>query len=314
MPKDFGPLNRDTWPIAAAMIQYQNILPDGSSVQDQSSEVWAKTLTDITDAGFTSVDPTDCWLRIGDLSSARLEEFKNVLKNLGLTVPGASTARKCLVEPSTAPEITAYCHRVIDATAAIGARTACFGLFGALTEAQTRALWFWTVEGYKNPDDSQIRQATIKRLRELGQHAADVGIDIALEMYEDTYIGTAQDAVRFIEDIDHPSVGLNPDLGNLIRLHRPVEPWQEMVALTAPYTKYWHVKNYFRMEDATTGHISSAPAPLELGLINYRTAVKAAIDGGFRGGFCCEHYGGDGLTVSARNREYLKSILPKSFV
>ena len=68
------------------------------------------------------------------------------------------------------------------------------------------------------------------------------------------------------------------------------------------------------MKNATTGHISSAPAPLELGLINYRIAVNAAIAGGFRGGFCCEHYGGDGLTVSAHNREYLKSILPKSFV
>lgn len=314
MLRDFGPLNRDTWPIAAAMIQYQNTLPDGGSVQEQSAEGWAATLTEITDAGFTAVDPTDCWLRVGDLSAARLDEFKGVLKHLGLTVPGVSTARKCLVEPSTAAEITAYCHRVIDAAAALGARTACFGLFNALTEPQKRALWFWTVEGYKNPDDPAIRQATIERLRELGQHAAEVGIDIALEMYEDTYIGTARDAVRFVEEIDHPSVGLNPDLGNLIRLHRPVEPWQEMVALTALHTKYWHAKNYLRMEDATSGHISSAPAPLELGLINYRVAVKAAIEGGFRGGFCCEHYGGDGLTVSASNRDYLRRILPKAFV
>ena len=32
------PWNNETWPIAAAMIQYPNILPDGSSVQDQSVE------------------------------------------------------------------------------------------------------------------------------------------------------------------------------------------------------------------------------------------------------------------------------------
>ena len=36
-----------------------------------------------------------------------------------------------------------------------------------------------------------------------------------------------------------------------------------------------------------------------------------AIDSGFRGAFCTEHYGGDGLSVSATNREYLRRILPK---
>ena len=30
--------HRDNWPIAAAMIQYPNILTDGSSVQDQPAE------------------------------------------------------------------------------------------------------------------------------------------------------------------------------------------------------------------------------------------------------------------------------------
>ncbi|GEL01024.1 sugar phosphate isomerase/epimerase family protein [Swaminathania salitolerans] len=314
MLRDFGSLNRDTWPIAAAMIQYQNCLPDGRSVQDQSAEEWEATLGEIVEAGFDAVDPTDCWLRVGDLSPARLEAFRKVLARLGLTVPGVSTARKCLVEPSTVVEMTAYCHRVIDAAAALGARTACLGLFGALTEPQKHALWFWTAPGYRNPDDPAIRQATIARLRELGRHAAEVGVDIALEMYEDTYIGTARDAVRFVEEVDHPSVGLNPDLGNLIRLHRPIEPWQEMVALTAPWTRYWHVKNYFREEDATGSAISTIPAPLPMGLINYRVAVRAAIDAGFRGGFCCEHYGGDGLTVSAANRDYLRTILPKSFV
>jgi len=312
MLRDFGPLDRKNWPIAAAMIQYQNILPDGSSVQDQPDQAWAETLGEIADEGFTEVDPTDCWLRVGDLSSSRLDEFKGALKATGLTVPAVSTARKNIIDPEHGDEILAYCHRVIDAAAALNARTACFGLFTALTDAQKKALWFWTVEGYANPDDPQTRALAIKRLRELGNHAQDVGIDIALEMYEDTYIGTAEGAVRFIEEIDHPSVGLNPDLGNLIRLHRPVEHWLRMVELTAPFTKYWHVKNYFRIEDEKTGLIASAPAPLEFGLINYRIAVKRAIDAGFRGALCCEHYGGDGLSVSATNREYLRRILPKN--
>jgi hypothetical protein len=84
-----------------------------------------------------------------------------------------------------------------------------------------------------------------------------------------------------------------------------------MAAKTLPYANFWHVKNYFRSEDATTGHIVTSPAPLELGVMNYRRAVRMAIDAGFRGVFLTEHYGGDGLSVTATNREYLRRVLPK---
>lgn len=35
---------------------------------------------------------------------------------------------------------------------------------------------------------------------ELGKHAETLGLEISLEMYEDTYIGTADGTVRFIHD------------------------------------------------------------------------------------------------------------------
>jgi sugar phosphate isomerase/epimerase len=304
-------LTRENWPIAAAMIQYINILPDGSSVQDQSPEDWAATLSDITDAGFTELDPTDCWLRVADLSQARRDVFKQVLAEAGLTVPAISTSRRSIIDPEHGDEYLTYCHRVIDAAADLGGRSVCFGLFGPLTDAQKKVLWFWTVDGHRNPDDPAVYRKAVEGMRELGRHAEDTGIDIALEMYEDTYIGTADSAVKFVTDVDHPAVGLNPDLGNLIRLHRPVEHWASMVEKTVPYVRYWHVKNYLRIEDDSKGVILSAPAPLESGLINYRTAIRQAIAHGFRGAFCCEHYGGDGLSISASNRAYLRRILPK---
>ncbi len=107
------------------------------------------------------------------------------------------------------------------------------------------------------------------------------------------------------------SVGINADLGNLIRLHRPVEHWQEMMGKVAPYAKYWHVKNYTRTEDPASGVIVTHPAPLESGIINYRSAIRMALAHGFSSPFLCEHYGGDGLSVSAANREYLRRILPR---
>ncbi len=304
-------LNRTNWPIAAAMIPFPGTLPDGTSVQDQSVEGWAATLAEVVDAGFTELDPTDSWLRVADLTPARQDEFFALAKSMRLAIPAISTSRRSVVDPVHGDEYLRYSHRVIDTAARGGATAVSFGFFGPFTPAQQQELWFWTAQGVRNPDDPAERDKAVTRIRELGRHAAEVGIDVVLEMYEDTYVGTADDAVRFVNDVDLPNVGLNPDIGNLIRLHRPVEHWLAMIEKTVPYAKYWHVKNYIRMEDPASKTVMTHPAPMALGLINYRVAVKKALDCGFRGAFLLEHYGGDGLTVCAMNREYLRTILPR---
>ena len=55
--------------------------------------------------------------------------------------------------------------------------------------------------------------------------------------------------------------GLNPDIGNFIRLHRPIEPAQDMLDKVLPYANYWHVKNYLRDEDPKTGQVMTFPVP-----------------------------------------------------
>ena len=303
---------RDTWPIAAAMIQYPNLLPDGRSVQDQSVEEWAATLDDVVDAGFTELDPTDSWLRLADLPPARLDGFMALVRSLGLTMPAISTSRRSVIDAEHGDAYLAYSHRVIDTANAIGAGAVSFGLFEPLTADQKKALWFWTVDGAKNPDDPSTWRKAVARIRELGRHAEDLGIEVSLEMYEDTYLGTADDSLRFVEAVGLPNVGINADIGNLLRLHRPVEHWQAMMEKIAPFARYWHVKNYTRTEDPISGAIVTHPASLESGVVNYRAAIRMAIAHGFRSAFLCEHYGGDGLSVSAANRDYLRRILPRN--
>lgn len=303
---------RETWPIAAAMIQYPNMLPDGRSVQDQTVEEWAKTVGEVADAGFTELDPTDSWLRVADLSADRRRAFCEVVKDAGMTIPAISTSRRSVIDEKHGDEYLAYSHRVIETAAEIGAQSVSFGFFEPLTDKQKSALWFWTEQGAKNPDDPATWNKAVARVAELGRHAAEVGIEVSLEMYEDTYLGTADSSVRFVEEVDLANVGINADLGNLIRLHRPVEHWLQMMTKVAPFAKYWHVKNYMRIEDEQAGLIASHPVPLESGLINYRTAIKLALEHGFNSPFLCEHYGGDGLSVSATNRDYLRRILPRN--
>lgn len=102
--------------------------------------------------------------------------------------------------------------------------------------------------------------------------AASVGPVLGLEMYEDTCPGTADSAARIVTDVAHDAVGLNPDLGD----HQVV----------------------------------TAPAYLEAGVIDHRLFPATLSHPGSTSPITCEHDGGDGLSVGAANREYLRRVLP----
>jgi hypothetical protein len=40
--------------------------------------------------------------------------------------------------------------------------------------------------------------------------------------------------VSFLHEVGHEACGLNPDIGNFIRLHRPMEPVQHMLDKVLP--------------------------------------------------------------------------------
>jgi sugar phosphate isomerase/epimerase len=305
-------LTRQNWPITVPMMPHPHVLEDGTTVQEQSAEGWAQTLEVMTDAGYTCIDPTDTWIRIADLSPERLDEFSATVRQAGLQIPAFSTSRRSVMDPETGDENLAYSHRAIDACAAIGIPVVNFGFMRGFTPAQAKALWFWLEPGYSDDLSADVRAVAVGKIQELAQHAQSVGVQIALEMYEDTYLGTADGMVQFVQDVGYDNVGLNPDFGNILRLHREVEPWEEIAAKTFPYTNYWHLKNYYRDEEPATGSVRTHPAPLEFGTINYRKAISMAIEAGFRGAFCVEHYGGDSISVGATNREYIRRVLPKA--
>ena len=292
----------DRWPIAAAMLPFP-------ASQDAPADTWVDHLAEVAYEGFTEVDLTDSWVQPGDLTPARIEELRDALAAVGLDPVALSAIRRSVIDPEAGDENLAYSHRTIDAAAALGVRVVSVGLHRPLLPAQREAFWFWTEEGPHDATDPGTWERAVTRLRELGRHAAEVGIELSLEMYEDTLLGTAESAVRLVHDIGEANVGLNPDLGNLIRLHRPIEDFQAAVAACLPVSNYWHVKSYFRDEDRAAGTYTALPAPMEMGSVSYRTAIRTAVEAGFTGPFCVEHYGGDGLSVSARNARYLRRML-----
>ncbi|CAM3393403.1 sugar phosphate isomerase/epimerase family protein [Isoptericola cucumis] len=300
----------DTWPIAANMLSFGPTAADGTPNLDAPAASWRGQLQQVADLGFTDVDPTDAWLSIGEMSDPRFEELLVVLKEVGLSVPSVSTTRRSVVDADRGEDYLRFGHAIIDRAPALGAEVVNFGLMQALTPAQERALWFWLAEGHHDDlEDTQTRDLAIRRIRELADHASEVGVEISLEMYEDTYIGTPDLAVRFVQDVDRENVGLNPDLGNLVRLHRPIEDIPTMFEKVLPYTNFWHIKNYTRDEDLATGAYSTHPMPLVQGVVNYRAVIRRALELGFDGVFVCEHYGSDSLGVAAINRDYIRGVL-----
>lgn len=295
--------------IALGMPQLAPLLEDGTPVHRGGPEDWARLLRPALDAGFDAVEVPTTWISLPEMGAAARAGFFALLADLGLAVPGISVARRSILERGREAENLAYHHAAIDAAAEAGVPIVCMGLHEPLTEAQRAALWFWERPGRPRPSDAESYARAVSGFRELGAHAASVGVAVSLEIYEDTYLGEMGEAVRLVTDIGLDAVGLNPDIGNLLRLSRPVARWEEMIEAAAPLTNYWHVKNYTRAEFDGTGRFVTAPAPMELGIINYRAALPYMRAHGFRGTLVVEHYGGDGIGVSAINRDYLRRLL-----
>ncbi len=299
----------ENWPIACPMLLFGGLDSKGGSIQDADPQEWFRQMREVAMMGFTEMDPLDVWVRVADLPPDRLKSFKQVMAETGLTVPGISTSRKSVMDAEHGAEYLAYSHRVIDTAVELGAGVVGIGFFQQLTPAQQEATWFWLADGHKDPDDPQLYRLAVQRIRELAEHAGSVGIEISLEMYEDTYLGDSESAVRFLADVDHPACGLNPDLGNMVRLHRPLEPLTEAFERLLPHTNYWHIKNYTRDFDPATGAYATHPSPLPGGYVNYRPIIARALELGFDGPFMVEHYGTDSLWNLAQSRDYLRSVL-----
>src|SRR5690625_237825 len=241
----------ENWPIGANMLSFGNTTPDGTPTLEAPSTVWASQLRQVKELGVDQIDPTDAWLPLAKLSDERLEEFRSVLDGEGMSLASISMTRNSVVDVDNGEQNLRDAHRFIEIAPSFGVSVVNTGFMQATAEAQNRAIWFWLADGHV--DDPALRDLAIERIRELGDAAQKQGIEVSLEMYEDTYVGTADEAVAFHADVDHPAVGLNPDIGNLVRLHREIEPWEDMFEKVLPHSNFWHIKNYTRDFDPATG-------------------------------------------------------------
>jgi sugar phosphate isomerase/epimerase len=301
----------ETWPIAPSLQQFSGTLRDGVSATYAGPEHWSDVAYEVKAAGFSHFDVFDTWVRVGDMTPQMLHAFQACIDHAGLTLSAISCSRRSPIDP--VPEVASdnlhYLHRVIDSAAELGVSTITMGLHEPLSARQEKAIWFWLEPSAKNPADRDTWELAVRRFRELGRHAARAGVSLSLEIYEDTYLGTSESAYRLISDIGLANVGINPDLGNIVRLHRPIEDWRSAFETLLPISNYWHLKNYSRDFDPATGAYFTAPSTLAVGYIDYRWAIQAALSSGYDSPLCVEQYGGDTLSVAAENQAYVRRII-----
>ena len=296
----------DEWPIACKA-NFGPVAEDGTPIIEAGPKVWYDQMLQMAELGFTCIDPMDDTLPTPDPTEDQLRTDAELLADTGLRTAAISIGRNSVVDVEHGERNLRTIHRTIDRAAELGAAVVNIGFQQALTQAQKDALWFWLAEGHH--DDWSLRDLAIERVRDLADHAQRLGLQISLEIYEDTFVGTPEDAVSFYKDVDHPAVGINPDIGNLFRLHRPMPKYTDMYNTVLPYANYWHIKNYIRDEDPATGSYMSTPAPLQTGTINYREVIRTALRMGYSGPFMTEHYGSDWLGVGAENARYIRQVL-----
>lgn len=295
-----------TWPIACKMA-FGPRTSAGIPIGVADPEVWRRQLRQVRALGFDTIDPTDDWVPYWEFDESGRGAFLDDVAAAGLSIASLSMGRRSVVDAEHGEEYLELSHRFIDLARAWRVPVVNVGFMQPFTQAQKDALWFWLAEGHV--DDPALRDLAVARIQELADHAAAEGVRLSLELYEDTFVGTADGAVAFVKDVDRPNVGVNPDVGNLLRLHRPVPTWQEMYATLLPHANFWHVKNYVRDIDPATGAYFTHPASLESGTIDYRTVIQQAIEVGYDGVFMMEHYGGDWLGVQARNHQFVRGVL-----
>jgi sugar phosphate isomerase/epimerase len=145
-------------------------------------------------------------------------------------------------------------------------------------------------------DDERERAAGV--VRDLAAAAAESGSEISLELHDDGMLDSAEFCLDMVRRVAAKNVGVNPDLGNLIRGGASPGAWREALTKLAPCTNNWHVKNYKNTQ----------PAPIWDGEIDYAQAMSIMRSAGYRGWVSIESYFGDVLDLQRRSLQYLREL------
>jgi L-ribulose-5-phosphate 3-epimerase len=138
--------------------------------------------------------------------------------------------------------------------------------------------------GFLDHNDSSAAAAFRGRMQELADAAAARGLTLLMETGQES----AADLRRFLEEINHPALGINFDPANMILYDKgnPIDA----VRTLAPWVRHVHVKDAVRTK--VPGQWG-AEVPWGDGQVNCPAFLAALGEIGFRGALAIEREAGD---------------------
>lgn len=261
-------------------------------------------------AGFVTVELEDRWADPEALTAAELTELRAAAEEAGVTLT-LKLHHRDLHTPEVAVASEASIGRALQVAEALGAPLVSLSLPTppATLESVSRRIGRpWNGSGADVPDEAFTRTAAA--LRRLADTAADMAIDLSVELHQGSIVDSSARLLRLLDLVDYANVGANPDIANLLQMSPPPEEdWREALAALAPRANYWHVKNLRRIEIPGRAPYLIRRA-LHEGEIDYRWAVSAMRAAGFGGPVVVEGPGsGDHLRAVEEGRLYLSYLL-----
>ncbi|MFT4028873.1 MAG: sugar phosphate isomerase/epimerase family protein [Protaetiibacter sp.] len=276
---------------------------------------WERQLRILWHHGFRDLDVSEMWLFFTGLDEHRRRDLVEMIGDIGFNVVGVSLVGGIrLADPETAEAEYERVCTALEFAQALGAAHLSYTprtpppvlrsqmpLPASLAEASSRG-------PHRTPFTEAQAEVLADGLRGLVREGRGRGIRMCVEMNEIT-LDTAAAVRDLLDRVGEPDLGVNPDLGNLLRAPWALpEHWSATIEGVADRISYWHVKSGYRVEPAG-GPIVHHPCPLELGTINYRHMLWLALRAGFDGPIVIEHYGGDALGIATKGLPYLRALL-----
>ena len=166
-------------------------------------------------------------------------------------------------------------------------------------------------QGASRTASAEDYERTAKVISDVAPVAADLGVAISIEIHQNSIVDNSESALRLLDLIDHPNVGVNPDLGNIYWTYDvPEESCEDAIVALAPRSNYWHCKNLYRVNIPELAFSAFLQAPLCDGEIDYRFAISAMLGAGYDGYLAIEGIRlGDQFYNDGKSVAYVKSLV-----
>lgn len=250
---------------------------------------------------FPDVDPSD----------PAVADVQKELEDAGVPCV-ALRAGGALCQPHTAEQNRKRLERAVQIASSIGASVVNSALGArSLNPHEENRYGGLTQFGSSQKAAQQDFERTAKTLREVGQMAGSLGVNITIEVHQNSLADNSWSALHLLDLTDSPYVFANPDLGNIYWNYMIAEEGtEEAIMALAPRSKYWHCKNLLRVAVPEVNRSYFLRVPLPDGEIDYRFAVSAMLNAGYDGYLAVEGgWAGDQLYQDQRSFEYVKGLL-----